>query len=99
MNTPSKIFKHFELPIDYYITRQEEAPYLVYTGNGSSNLNADNKVYYKDYDYTIEYYFRIKDEEMEEKIEKRLDDWGLVWNKSSDSFIEGEDMFVIYYRI
>lgn len=99
MNTPSKIFKHFELPIDYYVTRQEEAPYLVYTGSGSRNLNADNKVYYKDYNYTIEYYFRVKDEEMEEKIEKRLDDWGLVWTKSSDSMIGDEDIFVIYYRI
>ena len=99
MNTPAKIFKHFELPIDYYVTREEEAPYLVYTGKGSRNLEADNKVYYKDYRYTIEYYFREKDERMEEKIESRLDEWELVWTKSNDVMIDGEDIFVIYYNI
>lgn len=99
MNTPAKIFKHFELPIDYYVTRQEEAPYLVYTGRGSRNFEADNMVYHKDYRYTIEYYFRVKDERMEEKIEQRLDEWGLVRTKSDDSIIEGEDIFVIYYNI
>lgn len=99
MISPSKIFKHFEIPIDYCVTRQEEAPYLVYRARGSRNLDADDRVYYKDYKYTLEYYFRIKDEELEDKIENRLDEWNVVWGKSEDILIEGEDVFVIYYYI
>ena len=99
MDLPAKIFEHFILPIDYYLTQEEEAPYLVYRARGSRNLNADNRVYYKNYRYLLEYYFREKDEEMEDMIEDRLDENEVVWSKSDDIMIEGEDIFVIYYYI
>lgn len=99
MNLPSEIFKDFELPISYYTSNEKEPPFLVYTGRGSDNMSADNKVYYKDYNYNIEYYFREKDEEMEEKIESRLDDREIPRYKSYDNPVEGEDMYVIYYTI
>lgn len=96
---PAEIFKDFELPISYATTTEKEPPFLVYTGRGSDNLGADNMVYYKDYNYSIEYYFRVKDEEMEDRIEKEFDDREIPWYKSYDNAIEGEDMFVIYYTI
>lgn len=96
---PSIIFKNFILPIDYYVSKESEPPFLVYKGDGSYNFSADDKVFNKVYEYTIEYYFRVKDEEIEEKIESCLDEHDIIWSKSRDNFIEDDEIFVIYYDI
>lgn len=96
---PMEIFKDFELDIDHGTIKKSEPPFLVYRGKGSSNFNAEDKVYYSVYDYTIEYYFIYKDEDMEKAIEERFDSENIMWDKSSDIFIEEENMFVIYYNI
>ena len=96
---PIEIFKDFSLDIEYSIPSKDETAFLVYRGKGSTNLNAEDHVYYADYDYTIEYYFKYKDEERERAIEARLDEAEVGWYKSGDVYIEEEDMFVIYYNI
>lgn len=96
---PMEIFKDFELEIDHGTIKKSEPPFLVYRGKGSSNFNAEDKVYYTAYDYTIEYYFIYKNEEIEKAIEERFDRENIIWDKSSDVFIEDENMFVIYYNI
>lgn len=99
IKNPMEIFKDFELEIDHGTIKKSEPPFLVYRGKGSSNFNAEDKVYYSVYDYTIEYYFIYKNEDMEKAIENRLNEENIVWDKSSDVFIEDENMFVIYYNI
>lgn len=99
MKNPMEIFKDFELRIDYRVTECLEPPFLVYTSKGSNNLNAENKVYYSQYNYVIEYYFNKKDEELEKRIEERLNENEIVWSKSGDIFFEEEGVSLIYYYI
>ena len=99
VDNPAKIFKRFRLPIDYGRTREQEPPFLVYTGGGSNNLITDNGVYYSTYDYTVEYYFRVKDERLEQEIEEFFNENGIIWRKSSDVFIREDEIYVIYYDI
>lgn len=99
IKNPMEIFKDFELEIDHGTIKKSEPPFLVYRGKGSSNFNAEDKVYYSDYDYSIEYYFIYKNEDMEKAIEDRFDSLNIIWDKSSDVYIPDENMFVIYYNI
>ena len=99
MLNPMEIFKNFRIPIDYYRSKEKEPPFLVYIGKGSSNFEADDENYYKSYDYSVEYYFNFKNEELEDEIERQFDIFNIIWNKSGDIYIEDEDMFVIYYYI
>lgn len=94
-----EIFKDFELNIDYRVTENLEPPFLVYKGNKANNMSADNKIYYTTYGYIIEYYFNVKNEELENKIEERLNNEDIIWVKSGDIFIEEEDISLIYYYI
>ena len=77
----------------------ESPPYLVYHGNGQDTFKADDTFYYTENRYQLEYYFTLKDEAEEAKIEKALLDNGFRYQKSEDVFIEDEGVFVIYYQI
>lgn len=74
-------------------------PYLVYLGDGQDTFAADNTFYHKGNRYQVEYYFTKKNEETEAVIEQLLLDNGYLYEKSEDTFIEEEGVFVIYYSI
>lgn len=76
-----------------------DPPFLVYLGAGQEQFEADDTIYWKRNVYTVEYYFSIKDEDLEETIEQALLDGGFQYDKSDDSFIEEEGLFVIYYTL
>lgn len=99
IENPATLFKHFRLPIDYGNTKEQEPPFLVYTGSGSNNLAADNYVYHNTYNYTIEYYFRYKDESLEKEIEDLFRENEIAWYKSNDIYIREDEIYVIYYNI
>ena len=84
-------YSHFKTP--------QTPPYIVYIGNGQSNLNADNTHYYRKNEYQVEYYFTTKNEANEEAIESALLADGFLYDKSEDIYIESEGVFVIYYYI
>lgn len=84
-------YSHFKTP--------QTPPYIVYIGNGQSNLNADNTHYYRRNQYQVEYYFTTKNEANEEAIESALLADGFLYDKSEDIYIESEGVFVIYYYI
>ena len=84
-------YSHFKIP--------QTPPYIVYIGNGQSNLNADNTHYYRKNEYQVEYYFTTKNEANEEAIETALLADGFLYDKSEDIYIESEGVFVIYYYI
>ena len=84
-------YSHFKTP--------QTPPYIVYIGNGQSNLNADNTHYYRKNEYQVEYYFTTKNEANEEAIETALLADGFLYDKSEDIYIESEGVFVIYYYI
>ena len=88
------------LPCAYsHFKTKQSPPYIVYIGSGQDVFEADNTHYYKRNSYQVEYYFTTKNESNEEAIETALLDNGFLYDKSEDTYIEDEGVFVIYYYI
>lgn len=75
----------------------KKPPYLVYIGNGQDNFAADNTYYHSRNNYQIEYYYKDKDEQKERAIEAALLAAGYPYEKSEDTYIDEQGLFVIYY--
>ncbi|MEK5390211.1 hypothetical protein NSQ59_07475 [Margalitia sp. FSL K6-0131] len=75
-----------------------QPPYICYLVDGNPNFIADNKVFYKITDVTIELYTLKKDLAAEAKIEKVLDDHEIPY-VSYGTFIESEKLFQIIYEV
>ncbi|PHD58851.1 hypothetical protein [Bacillus toyonensis] len=73
-------------------------PYVCFLVEGSSNLMADNKVYYKIHDVNIELYTTRKDLVAEAKLEKVLDDHEIPY-ESYETFIESEKLYQKLYEM
>ena len=84
-------YSHFRQPI--------QPPFIVYLGNGQTTFGADNTWVYTNNQYQIEYYFTEKNEANEQAIEEALLRDGFNYDKSEDSYIESEGLFVIYYYV
>lgn len=88
------------VPVFYSLTQKKtEVPYIAYRGNGQNVFEADNTYYWKQNTYIIEYYYTLKNEQIETAIEDALLDSGFLYDKSDDIYIESEDVNVIYYYI
>lgn len=88
------------LPCAYsHFTKPVTPPFITYLGNGQTTFGADNTWRYKNNQYQIEYYFTEKNEQNEEAIEQALLDDGFNYEKSEDTYIEDEGLFVIYYNV
>lgn len=87
-------------PVAYsHFKGEHKPPYLVYLGAGQEQFEADDTIYWRRNIYTIEYYFAKKDESIETKIEDMILDAGYQYDKSDDTYIDGEGLFVIYYNL
>ncbi|KAB2334259.1 hypothetical protein [Bacillus mesophilum] len=73
-------------------------PYICYLVDGSENLMADNKVYHKISDTTIELYTNKKDLAAEAVVEKVLDDHEIPYD-SDETFIDSEKLFQKIYEV
>ena len=88
------------LPCAYsHFKKPQKPPYLVYIGSGQNDYAADNKVYWKENTYQVEYYFTKKNEVKESEIEQVLIDDGWLFDKSEDIYLEEDDVFLIYYYV
>lgn len=86
------------LPCAYsHFKTAQKPPYLVYIGNGQDNFAADNTFYHSRNNYQVEYYFKDKDEQKEREIEAALLAEGYLYEKSEDTYIDDQGLFVIYY--
>ena len=95
-----QILQSTGLPCAYsHFKKKQSPPYIVYIGNGQNTFQADDTHYWKQNTYQVEYYFTTKNEQNEEAIETALLDNGFLYEKSEDIYIEGEEVFVIYYYI
>lgn len=95
-----KILQKVGLPVEYgYIPDDTPAipPFLIYLFDDLDTFKADNKIYSKHDNYRVEYYFKKKDLGIEAKIESVLDEHDIIYEKSGDTWIESEKLFVIYY--
>lgn len=73
-------------------------PFMVYKEEDSNNFGADNKVYKKFIDYSIELYTDSKDLDLEEQIEKILDDNEIFYD-SIELYISTERLLQKVYTI
>lgn len=88
------------LPCAYsHFNGKVKPPYLVYIGAGQDTFDADNTHYYRENRYQVEYYFTEKNEANEAVIEKALLDNDFIYEKSEDTFIDDQGVFVIYYQV
>lgn len=88
------------LPVAYsHFRTAQQPPFLVYIGNGQSNFSADNTFYHSANEYRIEYYFEKKNEQNERAIETALLSNGYQYEKSEDTYITEQNLFVLYYYI
>ena len=87
-------------PVAYsHFTREVKPPYLVYIGAGQEQFEADDTIYWRRNVYTIEFYFEKKDEAKETSIENLILSAGFQYDKSDDTYIQDEGLFVIYYNL
>lgn len=88
------------LPAAYGFFREKrEPPFVVYIGAGQNQMAADDTVFWSENDYQVEYYFTEKNEAAETAIEENLLSGGYLYQKSMDTYIDSEAMWVIYYDV
>ena len=76
-----------------------DPPFIVYMGYAPDHFYADNIPYVKQKAYRIEYYFKTKDESLEETLESTLSSDGWIFDRSDDLYISQEKLYAIYYYI
>lgn len=95
-----EILQTLGLPCAYgKFDKDPEPPYLIYMGAGQLQFEADTTYYKKRNQYHIEYYFKQKNEELEDQIEDLLLENGYRYDKSEDIYFDDEKIFGIYYEI
>lgn len=88
------------LPVAYgYHSKEQELPYLCIIGAGQDQFEADTTYYVTKDRWQIEYYFKKKDPALEAQIESLLLENNYRYDKSEDTYLDGQDVFLIYYDI
>lgn len=100
MNSLKTVLEAIGIPVAYgRFKEKKKPPYLLWLGAGQDVMPADDTFVWTQNAFSVEYYFTKKDENMESTIEETLLDGGFRYQKSEDSYIESEDIFVIYYSV
>lgn len=93
------ILKATGYPVAYsHFNSPQTPPFICYLVAYSSNYFADNKVHQKINNAQIELYTTKKDLVAESKLESLLDDNEIPW-ESTETFIEGENLFQKLYEV
>lgn len=77
--------------------KEQPIPYMSYTGEGQDIFWADNGGYHRVNLYQLVYYYKLKDETEEDKIETALLDNGFTYEKSPDYYDSSENVYYIIY--
>ncbi len=91
-------------PVAYFQFKATEStpapspPFIVYYTPSTSNFKADNKVYSKITNITVELYTNYKDLAAEQKLESLLDENDIPWDWD-ETWIESEQLFQRIYDI
>lgn len=71
------------LPVYYdHASTDKPLPLLTVHVNQGSNFGADNHVYVQGWDFTVDMYTETKNQELEAKVKKVLNDAGVYWSRS-----------------
>lgn len=86
--------KKVNIPLAYdHFTQPTSLPFMVFVDEGKETFVADESVWAKQTRIRLELYFKSKDPKLEEKIEKRLDEMGFLWEDEATYYIEDERMY------
>ena len=94
-----KILKTTGLPVAYYAFPENAAPalpFICYLVPFTNNFGADGKVYEKINHIQVELYTKMKNQEIEEKVENALSSF--YWEKT-EIYLEDEKCFEIIYEL
>lgn len=95
-----EVLKKMSIPAAYGFFRKDQPlPYVTYMGAGQDTFAADDTYIYTRNRYQVELYFKEKDESVEAELEALFLKYGYLYYKSDDTYIEDQDVFVIYYDV
>lgn len=84
-------FSHFSTP--------QTPPFITWMCPQTDNFNADNSVYAVIPTLEIELYSRVNVVKEEAKLEAFLTEKGIVWDKSSQTWIDEEQVMMTIYEV
>ena len=100
-NEIKNMLEETKLPVAYWLFDEENpptAPYIIFSLPDSSNFAADGGVYHKANRLVIELFTPGKSPEVEELLENKLDENGLVYDRR-EYYIEDEKLFQEVYEL
>lgn len=98
--TIQQILSGLDIPATYsHFRTPQEPPFVVYLGDGQNTFASDDTYSHRKNVYQIEYYFFKKDETAESALEEALLSGGFFYEKSADTYLDEEDLFVVYYSV
>lgn len=95
-----ELLQTLDMPSAYgKFDKRHSLPCLIYLGAGQEHFIADNKIYTKQEQYQVEYYFVKKSAEKEAEVEDAFINDGWIYEKSEDVYVEDEKVYMIYYTV
>lgn len=86
-------------PVGYnHFTETKALPYIIYMETDTDNFGADNKVYSKIQNYSVELYTEKKQKSVESQLENMFESNDIFFDKS-EIYISNENMYQITYSI
>ncbi len=99
LNELITILKKLKIPVAYgRFTESVDPPFILVNFQNSNNFTADNYVYKKQENYTVDLVTDKKDVNLEEKLEALFEENKIIWN-AFEAYIETERIFQHTYEI
>jgi len=96
------LLKTLKIPVAYDHLQSDKLinpPFLVYRELATDTFKADNKTYYRPYEFELELITSIKDITLQENIEKLLDDNNIPYDTSTEIWDDEEKIYHNFYEI
>lgn len=103
MMTTEKIIQllnEYDVPSTFsHFSKQMQPPFIAYTVPNTDNFNADNIVYLNIDEIQIELYTRQNTLLEEKKLEDYMTKNRIIWEKTSQSWIDDEKVMMSIYEV
>ena len=96
-----KQLKTLQLPVQYYMFQEGQAPdlpYIIYFNPSEQHANADNFTWLISKDVIVEVYSEFKDLSLEDKLKELFDKNKLTYT-FQEIYLKEERMYMVAYQI
>lgn len=96
------LLKTLNIPVAYDHLQDNKTinpPFIVYRESSIDTFKADNKTFYRPYNFEIEVITTIKDVELQEQIEELLDNNNIPYDTTTEIWDEEEKIYHNFYEI